>query len=144
MWKTSMKPSLTFLNTLEEFDPKAERSSVVRRDVERVASCYTLLYQEKKHMFNFLLTNVSRKLIRHHQCQQKSLLHLSLHQNPLEVPLLNPLQNHHQQALHPTTKMCFFCLINAPTTKLRSADFKVGKLYIRLILLIIFDVKCSF
>jgi hypothetical protein len=37
-----------FLNTVEEFDPNAERSSVVRRDVERVTFCYIYLCQEKK------------------------------------------------------------------------------------------------
>jgi hypothetical protein len=33
---------------MEEFDPNAERSSVVHRDIERVTSSNRLLYQEKK------------------------------------------------------------------------------------------------
>jgi hypothetical protein len=45
----------------------------------------------------------------------------------LQDHLLNQLKNQHQQALHPTIKMCFFCLINATNRKLRWADFKVRK-----------------
>jgi hypothetical protein len=37
-----------FLNIVEEFYPNAERSPVIRRDVERVTSCYRRLSQERK------------------------------------------------------------------------------------------------
>lgn len=44
------------------------------------------------------LNTFSRKPMRHHQSQQNRLQHFSLHQNPLQDPLLNTLQNHHPQA----------------------------------------------
>jgi hypothetical protein len=58
---------LQFLNTAEEFDPNAERSSMVRRDVERVPPCYRLLYQERKHIVVFPLKKLLRNLMRQYQ-----------------------------------------------------------------------------
>jgi hypothetical protein len=43
-----------------------------------------------------------------YQNQQKSLQHLSCHQNPVEDPLFSFLQNHHKKAVRPTVKMFFF------------------------------------
>jgi hypothetical protein len=52
-----------FLNIVEELDRNAEISSVVRR----VVAIDFFTKKRRRHVFNFLLTNFSRELTRHHK-----------------------------------------------------------------------------
>lgn len=61
--------------------------------VKTVTSCYRLFVKKRRtHMFNFLLTMVPRKLMRHHKSTEEPLTSKSAAKSPARSPSKFPAQ----------------------------------------------------